>query len=90
MNITRLLGELLEESTTGKMKKGVKVINGVNDLKPLIADNILQLANPDTFDLVPEENLDEAIRLLELLTEAIIIFGKAYPVPRPTLPGIKR
>ena len=61
MNITRLLGELLEESTTGKMKKGVKVINGVND--------------PDTFDLVPEENLDEAIRLLELLTEAIIIFA---------------
>lgn len=86
-----IMKELLEMMLPeGKLKKSVQIMNRVDDLRPLIADKLLAIANPKLTDTISEEAFDSALNAISAIEKILIDLGEKHPVPRPTLPGIKR
>lgn len=89
--MNNIMKELLEMMLPeGKLKKSVQIMNRVDDLRPLIADKLLAIANPELTDTISEEAFDSALNAISAIEKILIDLGEKHPVPRPTLPGIMR
>lgn len=89
--MNNIMKELLEMMLPeGKLKKSVQIMNRVDDLRFLIADKLLAIANPELTDTISEEAFDSALNAISAIEKILIDLGEKHPVPRPTLAEIKR